>query len=167
MAAKETTDRRNSRDPDRYAGVFHCYAEIPERYRLQTFAPQYAGEDTWQTYVETVLFQKHPNSETIRTDARTAERSWRTHMDERGRHHALATPADAKTWCQRLLDGLAVDTCYKTYFLRIYQFYEYLKDSYRHPHLYNPLLLAAIEDADARRIWRNRNVHPRRESRDG
>jgi hypothetical protein len=74
-------------------------------------------------------------------------------MAQQSRHCALAKPRDVDEWCETLLDGRCQRTCYEQYFIRIYHFYNFLKTSYRHPHLYNPLLLAAIEYDAARYVW--------------
>lgn len=140
--------------PEQYAGAFQRYEDIPDRYRLETYAQQYRGEDTWQQYRDEVLLPSHDFSKTIKRTARTGGNSWLDHMDEQGRHHALATPADVDEWSQKLLDGDRTRRyCYEHYFVRIYQFYEYLKTSYPHPHLYNPFLLAAIEYETTRNLW--------------
>lgn len=145
---------RKGTQPEQYAGAFHRYEEIPERYRLETFAQQYRGEETWQEYRDEVLFPKHDYSRTIKRTARTGGNSWLEHMEERDRHHALAKPSDVEEWSEELLNGDRTRRyCYETYFVRIYQFYDYLKESYRHPHLYNPLLLAAIEYETTRHLW--------------
>jgi hypothetical protein len=146
--------RRKGIRPEQYAGVFQRYDEVPERYRLQTYAQQYAGANTWDEYVEDVLFEEHdPVSDYLRDTARRAGESWLAHMDDCGRHHALATPADVEAWCADLLDGRTAQTAHEKYYLRIYQFYEHLATSYHHPHAYNPLLLAAIEHDSAREVW--------------
>ena len=154
------TDERLS-TPEHYAGGFQHFDEIPERYRLETYAAQYRGADTWEKYVEEVLLEEH-DSKRIRTTVRLAGSSWTEHMQRRGRHHALASPKDVAEWCNTLLKDKVEKTCYEYYFLRIYDFYDHLKFSHRHPHLYNPLLLAAIDYDAPHRIWMVR-VHRRRE----
>lgn len=156
-------ERQKPTTPEGYAGVFQSYDDIPERYRLETFASQYEGEATWQQYVDNVLFNEYDvPSRTLRSTTRSAGNSWRTHMAERGRHHALAAPVDVEAWCQQLLElDLSHHTCYAHYFVRIYRFYEYLMNSYQHPHLYNPMLLAAIEHEGAHHIWEYRLTRTR------
>ena len=145
--------RRKGTKPEQFAGAFQQYSEIPRRYRLETYAGQYRGQDTWGSYCDQVLFDEY-DSNHMRRAARKAGDSWLSHMQTQGRHHALATPHDANLWCQELLDGdRSRRTCYEHYFVRIYQFYDYLKQNHRHPHLYNPLLLAAIEYDTARHLW--------------
>lgn len=74
-------------------------------------------------------------------------------MRQQGRHHALAKPEHVDEWCQNLQEDRTRQTCYQSYYIRIYHFYDYLKESCRHPHLYNPLLLAAIEYDTTRDLW--------------
>jgi len=146
--------RRKGVRPEQYAGVFQLFSEIPERYRLATYADQYKDEDTWMEYVEDVLKPEHkPVSEHLQKTIRLGGSSWLEHMDSMGRHHALATPEDVEAWCENLLDERKVRTAYENYYIRIYQFYNHLVSVKGHPHVYNPLLIAAVEYETARRVW--------------
>lgn len=140
------------RRPEQYAGALQHYDEIPQRYQLETYHREYRGEDVWSQFAEDVFLENH-DSKRIRRTLRLAGESWVEHMSDRGRHHALATPEDANAWCEKLQEEKARRTCYEYYFIRIYDFYEYLKSHFRHPHLYNPLLLAAIDYEAASHIW--------------
>lgn len=145
--------RRKGTKPEQYAGAFQHSSEIPPRYRLETYAGQYRGEDTYDEYVQEVLYPEH-DSDRLRSSVKRARFSWFQHMDKVGRHHALARPEDAGDWCRKLLAAdRTPETCYEYYYNRIYQFYTHLKCHNDHPHLYNPLLLAAIEYDAAREIW--------------
>lgn len=144
--------RRKGTKPEQFAGAFQRFSEIPTRYRLNTYASKYRGKDTWTQYCNEILFEEY-DSDHMQKTAQKAGRSWLDHMESRGRHHALATPQDADEWCKQLLAGRKRRTCYEQYFVRIYHFYNHLKTSCRHPHLYNPLLLAAIEYETARHLW--------------
>jgi hypothetical protein len=141
--------------PEEYAGALQYFDEIPQRYHLDTYSAQYRGEDIWNQYVENVVLKEH-NSERIQRTLRLGGNSWLEHMDKTRRHHALATPEDVNSWCENLREEKARRTCYDYYFVRIYDFYDYLKSSCRHPHLYNPLLLAAVRYDAARAIWMHR-----------
>lgn len=148
--------RRKGTQPEQYAGVFQEYSSIPARYRLETYKNQYDGKNTWESYRDNVLLVNH-DTKSMRQKARLAGDSWQEHMQDRGRHHALATPADANAWCKELLDtGSTRRHCYEYYFLRIYDFYDHLKTNADHPHLYNPLLMAAINYDAARQLWMHR-----------
>lgn len=145
--------RRKGTTPEEYAGAFQHYDEIPTRYRLETFAGQYRDDDTYDRYVQDVLLADN-DSKRLRASAKRARFSWFEHMEKRGRHHALATIDDAGTWCRKLMNAdRTARTCYEYYYNRIYMFYDYLKSHHKHPHLYNPLLLAATEYDAAREIW--------------
>lgn len=145
--------RRKGTKPEQFAGPFQSFSDIPPRYQLEIYSNRYESMETWEQYCEDILFETHDSTH-MRNVAEKAGQSWRAHMEQRGRHHALATPADANEWCKKLLsEGRCRRTCYEQYFVRIYQFYDHLKTSHRHPHLYNPLLLAAIEYEAARYIW--------------
>lgn len=159
--------RRKGTKPEQFAGPFQDYDQIPTRYQLGTYSSIYRGKEIWEDYKENVLFEEH-DSEYIRKTARIAGNSWLDHFEQRSKHHALATPTDVEMWCQKLRNGnRARRTCYEHYFIRIYNFYKYLKQSRRHPHLYNPLLLAAIEFDTTREIWMYRvNSRPEVVSRE-
>lgn len=144
--------RVNQSKPSHYAGAIQHYDNIPQRYQLATYAGHYRDDETWSRYVEEVLLEEY-DSDRMRQAARLAGTSWNEHMEERGRHHALASPEDVDTWCVALLEDRAPKTCYEYYFLRIYDFYEYLKSDFQHPHLYNPVLLASIDYEAPRTIW--------------
>jgi hypothetical protein len=137
--------------PEQYAGAFQHFDEIPQRYRLDNFAARYRGQDVWDRFTEQFLEQH--DSERIRRTLRLSGDSWLEHMHERDRHHALATPEDANEWCEKLRRQKARRTAYEYYFVRVYDFYNYLKSNFQHPHLYNPFLLAAINYDSARYIW--------------
>lgn len=147
--------------PEEYAGAIQHFDEIPERYRLDTYAGQYRGENTWERYVDEVLLEEK-DSEQVRQTIRLGGGSWLEHMAERPRHHALASPEDVNAWCEKLLDERSRHTSYEYYFVRIYHFYDYLKQSCEHPHLYNPLLLAAIDYDAPRHVWMHRIERRRR-----
>lgn len=138
--------------PEQYAGALQHYDELPRRYQLETYRSQFRGENVWSHSAEDVFLEEH-DSKRIRRTLRLAGESWLDHMADRPRHHALATLEDANAWCEKLRAEKARRTCYEYYFVRIYDFYEYLKSHFEYPHLYNPLLLAAIEYDAARHIW--------------
>jgi len=140
-----------------HAGIFHSYSDIPARYRLDTYTSHYENEETLTWYLNNIYYPRYaPVSDHMERVVERVSKSWMDHMANQGRHPALATPEDVDQWCKSRLESCSAKTCYTTYFQRIYNFYEYLKADYRHPHLYNPLLVAAIEYDTANRIWRFR-----------
>ena len=147
-----TAKLQEATTPEEYAGAIQHLEPIPTQYRLDTYSPYYRGENTWEQYVKNVLLKKHP-SDRMRQAARLSGDSWCEHMEGRARHHALATPEDVEAWSKRLMTERSRKTNYEYYFIRVYNFYEYLKRHSEHPHLYNPFLLAAIEYDMTRHIW--------------
>jgi len=141
--------------PEEYASAIQQYNEIPSRYRLETFENEYQEKDIWGTYVEDVVLEQH-DSERMQRTLRLSGEAWMEHMQGRGRHYATGSPLDVNEWCNSLLEEKARRTCYDYYFVRIYDFYEYLKYSVSHPHLYNPFLIAATQYDAARYIWMHR-----------
>lgn len=144
--------RELSNDPRNRLGVYKRLEEVPPRYRLRQHADVYRGEDVWETFLEDHLFPRYPKDR-YRQDTRRAGRLWKSHMDDRGRHHALATPEDVDQWCQSLLDQRNVKTVYNHYWVRLERFYDWLLTRTDHPHVYHPFLMAAAEYETASRIW--------------
>jgi len=146
--------KRKPTTPEGHAGIFQSYSEIPARYRLETYSQYYEGEDTLEDYYEEVYFPaRAPVTDSLRKRANRAKGSWIEHMQDRDRHHALAKPQDVNAWCDDVLNSCSTKVSYETYYSRILNFYNYLKSNHRHPHLYNPLLLAAIEYDAAYQVW--------------
>lgn len=150
-----------SPDPADRLGVYKRLADVPARYRLQQHTAAYADRDVWAEFM-TVLREQH-DSERFAQVSANAEADWKAHMDARGRHHALATPADVATWCTALLDRLALRTAYNKYWVRVEQFYDWLLWHNDHPHVYHPPRMAALTDADgsAGAIWAKKLSHNR------
>lgn len=129
-------------------GVFKTIGDVPNSRRFHQYTAAYEGQDTWMDYRATVEL-----SETMSTEWACFIRRWKAHMDERGRHHALATPEGVETWSQDLLSRFGVDRCYQHWNV-IEGFYDWLKWHTEHPHSYNPFHMAASDpDSTTREIW--------------
>ncbi|QLD86188.1 hypothetical protein HWV23_10800 [Natronomonas halophila] len=139
-------------DPDGRLGVYKQFSDVPERHRLESYHDQYQGRDLWGEFLIEVYFPQH-NAYQTQQEARRTGRKWRRVMDERGRHHALARPADVEYLCRELLENVTPLTAYKTYWGKLERFYDWLLWHTEHPHLYNPLLMAANEHEAAGEIW--------------
>lgn len=137
-------------NPHRRTGVFKSLEQVPQLYRLKTHTGVYQTNDPWNEYVTTVLDDA---ADPVLYEAGLVEDDWKAHMDEQGRHYALATPADIETWCKRLLDRMAPKRAYNPYWVRIEDFYDYLVWHTDHPHVYHPPLMAAGTGEAATRIW--------------
>ena len=140
-----------SREPSNRIGVYKSLDDVPSRYRLESYAGTYAGRDTWAEYFEAELSEA---AETVQYESELAETSWKNHMDERGRHHALATPADVDRWAVELLDRMQVSRAYNPYWVRLEKFYSYLLWHTDHPHVYHPPRIAAARGGAAADIWK-------------
>lgn len=129
-------------------GVFKQLSDVPDRRRFHQYARSYEGTDTWATYRS-----KHELSDRMSEEWERFSRRWKAHMDERGRHHALARPDDVETWSANLLARFSRDRAYQHWNV-IEGFYEWLKCHTEHPHSYNPFHMAASEpESAAREIW--------------
>jgi site-specific recombinase XerD len=133
-------------------GIYKRLADVPDGRRLNQYAAAYDGRDVWDEFLTMYLFDRF-DSERFKEDARRAGRRWESHMDSRGRHHALATPADVDAWCEHLLDTLAIKTAYNQYWVQIERFYSWLQQQRAHPHTYQPVLMAAANGEHASDLW--------------
>lgn len=139
-----------SRDPSDRIGVYKKLEDVPDRYRLGNYGGTYAGRNIWGEYVEAELSDA---AETVQYEAELVEKSWKSHMDDRGRHHALATPADVDSWAEKILGRMKVPRAYNPYWVRLEGFYSYLLWHTEHPHVYHPPRMAATEGGAATDIW--------------
>jgi hypothetical protein len=143
-----------SANPNDRMGVYKSLNAVPERYRLRQHSAAFEGRDVWDEYLTESLFEGYPDaSEQFYESVERAGRRWKEHMADRGRHHALATPADVAAWCDTLLDRLTVGTAYDEYWVRIEGFYSWLQWHTDFPHVYQPPLIAVTENESAREIW--------------
>ena len=141
-----------STDPAERLGVYKSLDDVPDRYRLRNHTATYDARDVWDEFLTDHLFQTY-NSERFKEDAIRAGRYWKEHMDARGRHHALATPADVEAWMSDLLDRVKVKTAYNSYWVRVERFYSWLQWHTEHPHVYNPVLMAAADGDASQTVW--------------
>lgn len=129
-------------------GVFKELSDVPERRRLYRYASVYEGRDTWGNYRATVELSDRMSEEWARF-----ARRWKAHMEDRGRHHALATPDDVEAWSTELVGRFSTDRAYQHWNV-IEGFYEWLKWHTDHRHTYNPFHMAVVDpESSAREIW--------------
>lgn len=141
-----------SPDPERRMGVYKTLADVPSRYRLESYAAEYEGRDVWAEFLELDLLNRG-ESERFRESVERAGRRWKAHMADRERHHALATPSDVDSWASVLLEKMQYKTAYNNYWTRIEAFYSWLQSHTEHPHTYHPPLMAAAGDGAASELW--------------
>lgn len=139
-----------SSDPLHRIGVYKTLAQVPDHNRLGNSATAFAGRDVWAEYIDAELSGA---SESVLYEAGLVEDSWKAHMQERGRHPALATPADVETWAATLLDRMQTKRAYNPYWVRLDELYTYLVWHTEYPHSYHPPRMAAGQDGAARQIW--------------
>jgi hypothetical protein len=130
--------------------VFKTLDEVPAHHRLNNSAATFAGRDVWAEYVEDELADA---SEAVLYETELVERSWKTHMQQRDRHPALARPADVEAWCATLLGRMQTKRAYNPYWVRVDEFYTYMLWHTEYPHSYHPVLMAAGQDGAASDIW--------------
>jgi hypothetical protein len=132
-------------------GVYKRLAQVPDRYRLSRYTDTYERRDIWAEYVDEAI--PDDRGKRFMDDTERIERRWKAHMESRGRHHALATPADVEQWCVWLVTEFSIGHAYEPYWCRVEKFYEYLYWHTDHPHVYNPFFMAAAEHPAAGQIW--------------
>lgn len=132
-------------------GVFKRLEDVPERYRFARYADEYAVRDVWAEYVTSLPSTYDSNH--FRATLRKTGDSWKAHVQARGRHHALATPNDVETWCVKLAETRQLDTVNSEYFVRVEGLYDWLQFHPKHPHVYQPVLMAAANFETARAVW--------------
>ena len=143
----------DTRTPDDRLGVFKELSDVPDSRRFYQFEAAYEGQDTWFDYRD-----RHELSERMSYEWGLYSDRWKSHMDDRGRHHALARPSDVETWSEWMLSQFSVNRAYQHWNV-IEGFYEWLKHHTDHPHTYNPFHMAASKDGSStRKIWTEKMV---------
>lgn len=151
-----------SPDPIDRMGVHKQLSDVPPRQRLKQYADRYDGHDTWNAFIDTR--DNAFDSEYYHATIRKTKRTWKAHMAERGRHHALARPADIESWCRDLTATRTLGTVYSEYWVRLEEFYRWLLWHTEHPHPYHPVLMAAANYETAGSVWAEKvGVDPREE----
>lgn len=132
-------------------GVYKRYEDVPNEWQLANHATAYEGRDVWSEWAALVTEQH--TSDRYAELLERAERSWKSHMKERDRHHALATPDDVETWAEIILQRCQPLSAYQIYFTKIEPFYTWLQNHTNHPHVYHPVWMAAFRGGATRTIW--------------
>jgi len=139
--------------PDDRLGVFKSLAEVSDGRRFYQYSSAYEGKDTWADYRA-----QYDLSERMSYEWGLYSDRWKSHMADRGRHHALARPSDVETWSEWMLSQFSVNRAYQHWNV-IEGFYEWLKHHTDHPHAYNPFHMAASRDGcSSREIWTEKMV---------
>lgn len=152
QAVEGTMTRTRSPDPTDRMGVYKGLDGVPHESRLEQFRERYRDRDTYGTFLTDYLLEKY-SSDRTREKYELAGRRWKAHIEQRGRHHALARPLDVETWIADLLDRVSLNTAYNTYWVKVERFYWWLQRHVDHPHSYHPVLMAAANLDCAGRVW--------------
>ena len=132
-------------------GIYKRLADVPDRYRLHHHAAAYKGRDVWCEFCEEHEYTQGSH-ERYEEEVDRVGSHWQAFMEMRKRHHALATPDDVDQWCSDLLSEKSLRRTYDHY-LRIHRFYDWLQWHTEYPHIYNPVLMAAVEGKAAGQAW--------------
>ncbi|KAB1186937.1 MULTISPECIES: hypothetical protein [Haloferax] len=138
-------------------GIYKHIEDVPPRSRLERFDSRYKQTDVWVAFASTrnSEFDSAHYAATIRK----AGSSFKLHMRDRGRHHALAHPADIESWLVELAETRTLNTVYSEYWVRIEEFYRWLQRHSAHPHVYNPAWMAAASYPTADAMWKRKMRH--------
>lgn len=153
-----------STDVESRMGVFKRLDDVSPRYRLENFATQFEGEETFETWAT-----ENVNAGWRRDEVNLVKRRWIDHMDDRGRHHALATPEDVEYFFEGLLDEMTLRRVHRPYWVELDRFYSWLAWHADYRHAYNPVRMAAAEYSSAGRVWEYKvtNIRNRSKNYDG
>lgn len=139
-----------SREPQHRIGVYKTLDQVPLHSRLSNSEREFAGRDVWAEYIEHEL----PDAaETVQYETELVEESWKDHMEQRGRHPALAQPADVESWFTGLIERMQTKRAYNPYWVRVDEFYTYLLWHTEYPHSYHPPRMAACGGGATREVW--------------
>lgn len=137
--------------PEGRMGVYKSLDEVPDRYRLASYASAYADRDVWDEYLEAGVLPD-ANHERVVEDVRRYGRYWKDHTADAGVHHALATPRVVESYSEWLVaDKSPITAC--RYWYRVDQFYQWLVTHADHLHVYNPVRMAAAEFNHSQTLW--------------
>lgn len=136
-------------------GVYKRLADVPESHRLEQYADDYTGADTYEQFLTEQVFPQI-DSERTKQKYRLAGRRWHNHVHEQGRHHALSRPQDVDAWMESLLNSVTLDTVYNIYWVKLERFYRWLQRHPDHPHVYHPVLMAAANHDHAAIVWKKK-----------
>jgi hypothetical protein len=157
--SEPAADAPGVRDVEYWLGIYKSIDEVPDRYRLRNYEPEFDDDDTWNDYLAT----RDDLAES------TKENSWypcgdrfkKFMQEEVGRHHALAHPQDIEAYLQCIKDGgysikvteRSINTLYYQHFSPLKTFFGWLLNHADYPHVYNPVLFAAHAGGITRETW--------------
>ena len=142
---------RKSKSPEGRIGIYKKIEDVPNRYRLRNHDAAYADRDVWSEFKSSITYDF--DSDHYQATFRRVNQSWKEHMEGRNRHHALARPDDVERWCSQLAETRTLGTVWKEYWVRLEQFYSWLYFHTEHPHVYHPVLMAAVSYETSGEIW--------------
>jgi hypothetical protein len=123
--------------------AYSSFDQVPRNKRFDNYEDQFEGRDVWAEYVNKQFSEEigTPHKRKIQL----VERSWKQFCDEKGCHHALATPTVIYEWCEELLEDRKPSTVSSGYLTVVNKFYRYLMWNVDYPQIYNPVQFAARE----------------------
>ena len=143
-----------SRDAADHLGVYKCLSDVPDHYRLYQYADSYADRDVWGEFCDEYEYERGTTAQ-YKQKIELHRRSWCTFMADQGRHYALATPDDVEAWSAQLIQSKSLGVS-NEYWRRIRRFYDWLQWHVDHPHVYQPVVMAAANGDAAATIWKHR-----------
>jgi len=129
-------------------GIFKTIDDVPQEYRFHRHGRLLEGRDAYAAWEA-----ENIDAEWALKESGRVERRWKSHMAARGRHHALATPADVEAFLADLADEVQLERVYKPYWLYLKRFYRWMVWHTDYPHRYNPVLMACVEHPTSKTVW--------------
>jgi len=152
-------DAPGERDVEYWLGVYKSIDEVPDRYRLENYESEFAGEDTWGDYLAT----RDDLAESTKKNSwyPCGDRFKKFMREEVGRHHALPHPDDVEAYLAHIKDGgysikvteRSLNTVYYQHLSPLKTFFGWLVHHVDYPHVYNPVLMAAHAGGVTRETW--------------
>lgn len=125
---------------------------IPGNRILSNYEEEFSGTDTWAEYMNDHYNEENWSESRNKTVDRAIKR-WKGFCENKGVHHALASPKLVNEWCSHLLQDMKKTSAKRNYYSYIDTFYRYLVWHINYPHVYNPFQYAILEYELANEVW--------------
>jgi hypothetical protein len=133
-------------------GMYQSLSDVPLAYRLENIPNPGQYDDAWERWVSERV-ESEELSERTQTQLERVGRKWREHMESVDRHYVCADPSHVEAFFEKQLDRMKLQQAYHPYWVSLESFFWYLHDRTEYPHLYHPVLIAALEYPTAARLW--------------
>lgn len=158
------TDLPTRNLPEEWVGIYKTVDDVPGKYRLRKFESELdaADEDPFDAY----LAARDDLSDWSRNHKHgKAYRDFSKFMRDRGKHPACPTPDDVCDFFERVRNGewsnvkeRELRTVHATYGAPLKVAFAWFVSRVDYPHVYNPIIMAALRDGPLRDAWVNKII---------